>query len=454
MAKIVIIGGGLTGLSAAYHLEQRGFFDYALFEKESELGGLCKSVSQDGFTFDFTGHLLHINDDYFKKFIQKTIHTRHLNAINRRSFIHSHNGYTPYPFQINLYGLPSDVIADCIEGFVTRKKNDKPISFHDWVLKHFGSGIAKHFFFPFQKKILQYNLKKISHAWTGRFVPKTSLRKMIEGAIQDTSNEKVGYNSQFYYPQYGGIQSWVHTIINQIQNPLYTDHCVHSVDTKNKIVTFSNGHSEPYDILINTMPLDRFIGILKEKSHTFLAQAKKNLVCNSVINFNLGIARKNLSNKHWIYFPENKFPFYRIGFPHNFSEHMTPQGFSSLYGECAFINKSKKYIENLIEHAITQTKSLFNLREEEIVTKKIIHISHAYVIYTFWREKNLPKLLKRLNEYDIHSLGRYGAWKYSSMQEAILDGKEIAEALTILPARETFYQPTAHLSENKPKEMQ
>jgi len=87
MAKIVIIGAGLTGLSAAYHLEKRGFSDYLLFEKEPSVGGLCRSVQQDGFTFDYTGHLLHTSDDYFRSLIQDIVGFENLNTITRRSFV-------------------------------------------------------------------------------------------------------------------------------------------------------------------------------------------------------------------------------------------------------------------------------------------------------------------------------------------------------------------------------
>lgn len=65
MAEVVIIGAGLTGISTAYHFEHYGFDDYILFEKESMPGGLCRSIMQDGFTFDYTGHLLHINNPMF-----------------------------------------------------------------------------------------------------------------------------------------------------------------------------------------------------------------------------------------------------------------------------------------------------------------------------------------------------------------------------------------------------
>ena len=136
MKKIVIIGAGLTGLSTAYHLEKEGFFDYEIYEKENKPGGLCKSIYQDGFTFDYTGHLLHINDSYFQNLINQITNIKQFEKVIRQSFIYSHNTYTQYPFQINLYGLPKNIIVDCITEFVERKKTiGKPKTFHQWVLK-------------------------------------------------------------------------------------------------------------------------------------------------------------------------------------------------------------------------------------------------------------------------------------------------------------------------------
>ncbi len=442
MAQVVIIGAGLTGISAAYHLEQQGFFDYKLFEKETVIGGLCRSVQQDGFTFDFTGHLLHISDPYFKSLLQHIIGFNALNSINRKSFIYSHQTYTHYPFQINLHGLPLPVIAECIEGFVRRKKKRVTKTFIEWVQSNFGPGFARHFFMPYQKKIFACDLNDLSSSWTGRFVPNTSLEQIIQGVIAAPKPEQgVGYNAQFFYPKEGGIISWVQQLANQLITTIQTGYEVTQIDTQRKIVYFSNGHAETYTHLITTMPLDVLISKMTDRPSTTFNRAQGNLLCNQVVNFNLGISRPDLSDKHWIYFPENEYPFYRLGFPHNFSDTMAPAGCSSLYGEFAHMGKSQAWVNATLKKAIAQTKKILHISESEIATQKIIHINHAYVTYNFWRERNLSKLLSALQEQHIHSVGRYGAWKYASMQEGILDGKAIAEQLLITPARLHATQP-------------
>jgi protoporphyrinogen oxidase len=440
MAKIVVIGAGLTGISTAYHLEQKGFYDYKLFEKESCIGGLCRSVVQDGFTFDYTGHLLHASDSYFRSLIESTVGLDNLHAIYRRSFIYSQNTYTQYPYQINLQGLPTTTIAECIQGFIERKQSNKqPKTFYDWVLQNFGVGFGKHFFFTYQKKIFAYPVRSLTASWTGRFVPATSLEQIIDGVLGKGPDQHIGYNSQFFYPKEGGIIAWVTKFAQHLFNPVYTNFCVSSIDVTQKVVHFTNGHVEPYEQLITTMPLDQLLCILKEPADSQLQKAHDKLLCNSVVNFNLGIKRFDLSDKHWIYFPEPIYPFYRIGFPHNFAPAMVPQGCSSLYGEFAYIKKSKRTINEYLRVALAGTKKLLNIQEKDLATECIIHIPHAYVIYDFWREKELPKLLKKLAAYQIFSVGRYGEWKYSSMQEAVLDGKKIAEQLLFIPAITTNF---------------
>ncbi len=453
MAKIVIIGAGLTGLSAAYHLEKKGFFDYQLFEKESTIGGLCRSVYQDGFTFDFTGHLLHTSDQYFRTLIEQTVGLENLNVIQRRSFIYSQETYTRYPYQINLHGLPIDTIVECIEGYVARPKTaKKPHNFVQWVHRHFGAGFARHFFLPYQQKIFAYDARKITASWTNRFVPSTSLEQILRGTLSDSYDEAIGYNSEFLYPKSGGIISWVQQFASHITQPIHTNFCVKAIDMRTKTVIFTNGHCEPFEQLITTMPLDRLLGTLVEKTDSSMRDAQSHLRCNKVLNFNLGINKPDVSDKHWIYFPEKQYPFYRLGFPHNFATSSVPAGHSSLYGEFSYTHKSTAWVNTTLKNALAATKQILRIDNEQIVSECIIPISHAYVIYDAWRDQHLPKLLTALVRQQVYSVGRYGEWKYSSMQEAVLDGKKIAETLTVLPAYKTTdikMQPATTINKEK-----
>jgi protoporphyrinogen oxidase len=451
VAKIVILGAGLSGLSTSFHLERNGVLDYKLFEKSSTPGGLCRSVHQDGFTFDYTGHLLHVSDPYFKDFLTNIIGLHNFNLIERRSFVYSHDTYTAYPFQTNLYGLPTKVIAECIEGFIKRNTSRRtPRTMHEWTLKHFGAGIGKHFLFPYNKKLWCLDAHEQHPSWTQRFVPTTSLEAMIEGAIKPRAIDGRGYNSNFYYPKQGGIASFSNDVAKTLTKPIHYEYEAKNINLKERSVTFTNGHKEFYEQLVSTLPLNTFLKMLTEPAHLNLARSAPKLRCNSVVNFNLGLSIPDLSEKHWIYFPELKYAFYRVGFWNNFASSMAKKGCSSLYGEFSYVatNKSPQAVHALTQRSIKQILHVLGITKNDIVTQKILNLEHAYVMYDTWREKNLPKILEGLKNEQIQSIGRYGAWKYSSMQDAILDGKEAAEKLLavkktfIAAPKTTLIQPT------------
>jgi protoporphyrinogen oxidase len=433
VTKIVIIGSGLTGLSAAFHLEQAGCFDYAIFEKDDRPGGLLKSFEQDRFTFDYTGHFLHLKSLYFRNFLSYIVGMNNLSLIKRQSAIHLYNSTVNYPFQMNLYGLPSKVVYECIEGFIRKKKSIHiPETFYDWVLKYFGRGIGEHFFFPYNTKLLSYDIKKVSPSWTGRFVPKVDLREVLQGALSMTEERWVGYNSLFYYPKSGGIEFIIKKLVGSIKNEVKKGFKATQVDLASKIVYFENGHRENFDYLINTMPLNKLLSNVKGVCRADFKQAAEKLLCNSVINFNLGFDVEDISTKHWLYFPEKKFLFYRLGFWNNINKTSVKNGCSAIYGELAYLPKTKKQqnIDSFIHKSIDQAVAFLSVKKSNVIIEKILPIEHAYVIYDKWREKNISKIHCDLNSNGIYSIGRFGEWKYSTMEDAVLDGKRVAEILS------------------------
>src|SRR4030042_2619115 len=155
MGKTVIIGAGLAGLSAAYHAQQKEL-DCELFEAEGKVGGYCRTIKRGGFLFDYSGHLLHLKDSYFQNLVRELLKDN-LNILSRNSVIYSHGAYTPYPFQANLYGLPPEIIKECLLEFVKAYylSEDLPSSayktFRDWISAKLGLGIGKHFMFPYNE---------------------------------------------------------------------------------------------------------------------------------------------------------------------------------------------------------------------------------------------------------------------------------------------------------------
>jgi protoporphyrinogen oxidase len=422
--KVVILGGGLAGVSAAYHLVEH---DPILFEKDSAIGGLCRSFTQDGFTFDCTGHLIHLKNPYTKELVAKILPDA-FNAHERLAAIHSKSVTTPYPFQANTYGLPPEVVKECVVGFVESmhaSPNGGPKNFHEWVLSTFGMGIAKHFMLPYNEKFWKQDLRNITSDWVSWSIPKPTLEEVVNGALGLT-NKGMGYNPKFIYPKKGGIDCLPQALARPVRR-IHLNEAVKGIDPKRKCIRMDNEREETYDFLISTLPLPTAFGLLHDTSDTLTANASR-LHAISVLNINIGVDRPGISNQHWIYFPEDQYVFSRIGFPMNFSKAVAPEGTSSVYIEITHPPGQKLNIDEMFERSLLDLQKGGILRKSDrILTRHVIDLRFAYIVFDQHRQAHLQDLFDYLESRDIFTAGRYGRWDYYSMEDSILSGKSAAE---------------------------
>ncbi|HBB68057.1 MAG: hypothetical protein A2X28_10110 [Elusimicrobia bacterium GWA2_56_46] len=432
---VLIVGGGLAGLSAARGL--RGKKKYLLVEKEARIGGLASSVSRNGFTFDYSGHLLHLHWKETGDLILRLLKNNHF-KLKRNAWIHLAGVEVPYPFQANLYGLPEKIKSECVSGFLAAYNNShkpyalghtqkSPEVFSRWTRRVFGEGISKYFMLPYNAKLWQYPLDRLTADWCAPFVPMPEPREVLEAAYA-RKKRAMGYNPVFYYPERDGIQALPDALAAGLKD-IHTGCQLESLDIKNKTAFIRRLGAVKYKSLINTMPLKYFAGLIKSPPDG-LRKLSARLRHNSVHVLNLGV-KGTSSKKHWTYFPEREFLFYRAGIATNFSRNLAPKGRDSLYIETAtdggkldHAAAEKNIFRGLVKGGIIK-------RESDIVEKLWLDIPCAYVIYDADRNKALPAILSLLKARGIRSIGRYGAWKYSFMEESVKEGLETARELLI-----------------------
>jgi len=142
--RTVILGAGLCGLSAAYHLEEKAETDHLVLEQAHEAGGLARTETYDGFSFDHSIHILYSRDPYAIDLICGKLLQGDLVRQMRRSFCYTAGVYTEYPYQMNNYGLPPAIIADNIMGLIEARqassRNGPPRQFEAWIYETYGCG--------------------------------------------------------------------------------------------------------------------------------------------------------------------------------------------------------------------------------------------------------------------------------------------------------------------------
>jgi protoporphyrinogen oxidase len=424
---IVILGGGLAGLSTAFHL---GKVEHVVLEAEPEPGGLCRTRQVGEFAFDYTGHLLHLRDPHAIALIDRLLPGA-FEQIERRAFIRTRGVTLPFPFQANLHGLPAELVAEGILGFVESMHRPVPTSressFRDWSLAVFGKGISEAFMFPYNAKLFRRDPADITADWVGWAVPKPTLEEVIRGAF-GIVNRGMGYNATFRYPKHGGIGILPEAFARGM-SALRCGSRVTEIDITARLVRLESGERIPYEDLVVTIPLPAFLRMARGAED--LASAARTLDWTAVGCLNLGLDRPGIGNgAHWIYFPDRDAPFYRVGFPTNISRAVAPAGTSSLYVEFG-LRREEQADPTALEQAtleVLRRDGLVN-RSDRIVARDWVRIDPGYVIFDRSRQEAMDRIVPSLAARHVHLIGRYGAWTYAYMERAILDGLETAARL-------------------------
>ena len=431
--KNLIIGGGLSGLGAAYHLKNEGHPDWLMFERSERVGGLCKSVKYDGgFTFDHAIHILYSSDPYASGLI-KDLLSGNMAVKGRESWVYSSGEYTPYPWQANTFGLPVNIVKECLMGVIKATYEKEgcpgPANFGEWCYATFGEGLARHFMIPYNSKLWAINPKKMTDAWIKDRVMTPSLDEVIEGSLHRQEKD-FGPNKVFWYPERGGIEALPIGFLPHLDREkiIYNTEVV-KVLWKEKKVVSKDACEWSYDKLITSMPLPVLAGHMGPEIPPDLKKAAGNLEHNTVYAVNLAVKRDELSPYHWVYFPEEKYTLHRISFPKNFSTSMVPDGWNSITVEVS----ASKYRrvptgDELINTVIDDLKNADVINNgDTIEVKSVLTLNPAYIIYNHTHPQDVNMLHQFLNENEIFPCGRFGDWEYLNMDHSILSGKRAAE---------------------------
>jgi len=425
---IVILGGGLAGMATAYFLRET---PHVVLEAEAVPGGLCRSRSVHGFVFDYTGHLLHVRDPRAMKLLDE-LWPGTFAVVTRNAAIRTRGVTLPFPFQANLHGLPKEVVADCILGAAEALSHPVPddpaLTFHDWSLAALGRGISEAFMFPYNTKLFRRVPAEMTADWVSWAVPRPNLAEIVRGAL-GIGNAGMGYNATFRYPASGGIEVVPKAFADRIKT-LRAGVRVAAVDLARRTVTLHTGETIGYERLVSTIPLPQLLSIAVGGGFDGAALAAR-LDWSVVGCLNLGIDRPGVgSGAHWIYFPDDDVPFYRAGFPHAMSGGVCPPGTSSLYVEFGLRRGEEPDPAALEASARAALIREGILREtDRVVARDWIRIDPGYVIFDSARQDVMAEAIPRLAACGVKTIGRYGAWTYSYMERAMLDGLETAEAL-------------------------
>ncbi len=422
--RILILGGGLTGLSAAIELSCAPV-NWLLLEKEETAGGLARSDELNGYTFDKTGHWLHLQNEDIRNDIMKWT-SGEMMEVKRKSCSFSRGVLTGYPFQVHLHGHEPALILECLKGLWEIKlgTRKKPAHFREFIYQNFGRGIAENFLIPYNEKLWGVNTEDITSEWCKGFVPVPPVENVIAGAVGADLPE-MGYNVKFLYPEKGGIGELPKALLRMLpQESVLTSCPVEKVDHRKKRA-YAGGEWLDYSTMISTAPLPDLADMLVAPPQSVMRNSRM-LRASPVVYLDVAVKPRVKMDYHWVYLPDREYPFYRVGVYSNAAPHMAPANGSSLYVEMADrdVSGGKNAV---VQKALPALCSMGLLDSaEDILFTRLNVIPHGYVIYDHNRRRALTSLLRFFRGQGIYSCGRYGSWIYSSMEDSILEGRRTA----------------------------
>jgi len=422
LKRIGVLGGGIAGLSVSYFLDTEN----DVLEKESECGGLCRSYSVNGFTYDIGGHIMFSKDTEILDF-EVDLMKDNLNKHIRRNTVWFKGRFVKYPFENGIGVLDKEDTFDCLYHFLHNPPRPTH-NFEDWIYNTFGSGLANHYLIPYNTKIWKTDPKEMDIHWVER-IPKPPVEDVIKSAL---GIETEGYTHQlyFYYPKTGGFQSLPRAFEAHINNNIIRNFEVKKIHKKNNAWIVSNGHEERvYEKIISTMPMFEFFNAMQDVPSSVM-NAVNQLQYTSLFVVLIGLNRERRFEMTSTYFPQPDLLFHRVVFHDYFGKNYVPAGCSSMVAEITARENSalwKTPDEEVVQQVIEGLHREGFLEPTEVITTEIRRIKYAYPIYDQTREKNLVIIYQWCKEQDIELCGRFAEFNYYNSDAVIRSAKTVAE---------------------------
>ncbi len=415
--KYLIVGGGISGLCAALALAP----DALILEKEQEPGGYCRSIRQDGFLWDYAGHFYHFRTEPARQFFLSQFKIGELAQKEKHCQILYKGARIDYPFQSHIHQLEKSELIDCLYDLFHRPVKAQCGSFLELLESSYGHAITDKFLRPYNEKLYACGLNTLDPAAMGRFFPAADLTEIID-SMKGSSDKS--YNCRFLYPR-DGSGALIEALCRKLPpDSLLTGREIIAVDADRNTALDSQGDRYRYEVLVNTSPLRQFLALLEDPS---LEQKAKELSANKVLVLNLGFQCKAPDREiHWLYVPGAEANYYRVGFYDN----VLGGNHASLYVEIGFPENARIDPQRELEHSLRALRAQKLIQEDNpLLSNCALVMDPAYVHLRPGTKELVDALKATLAGMDIYSIGRYGGWRYCSMEDCMLEAFALAEKL-------------------------
>ncbi len=419
-----ILGGGISSLAFAHFYKK----NIDIIEKESSLGGLCRSFTdEDGVSWDIGPHISFSKNKEILDFI---ISLTPMNKLKRSNRIVHDGRLVKYPFENDLSSLSEKDKNYCLNTFLDNPYENYPSSnMLEFFYETFGEGITRLFLEPYNRKIWKYETTFMDKQMVER-IPKPPAQDIIDSA---SGKETEGYLHQlyFHYPKEGGFQSLVNSLVSKIQNhtEFHLNNEVKKVDIGDTIKIVTNTNEFEFDNIISTIPIHELLPLISPTPPLEVMNALKKLMFNSIHISCIKVKGDYLGDNFALTVADPNIIFHRLSKLNFLGDSYYKDGFTNIMVETTYRKGLKEdlphgELEKIILKDLSKLELIDTTKIESITTRSF---KYAYVIYDNDHRKNTDLVLNYLQSVGITPLGRFGTFEYINSDKAIEIAKELAE---------------------------
>ncbi|MGH7900248.1 MAG: NAD(P)/FAD-dependent oxidoreductase, partial [Thermodesulfobacteriota bacterium] len=440
--KVLIIGAGPAGLTAAYELGKAGIPSLVL-EKDNVVGGLARTVEFNGFHFDIGGHRFFTKvkpvEDMWHEVLKGDFIKR-----NRLSRIYYNKKFYFYPIRFTnaLFNLGSWNSTLVILSYIKSQLFPQvpELTFEQWVSNRFGQRLYKIFFKTYTEKVWGMSCNEISAEWAAQRIKGLSLFSALRNALinQQTSKQSNVIKTlvdSFYYPRLGPGMMWQAVkkmVLDQggevmlganVEKIYWSD----SLRRVNGIEISINGKRVTVNgsDIISSMPIRELIGKLHPAVPQRVLEAASNLRYRDFLTVVLIIDKENLFPDNWIYIHDPNVKLGRIQNFKNWSPDMVPDPSKTCLGLEYFCFEGDG-LWSMPDHELIDLGKreidLLGLVDRRLVENgTVVRMPKAYPVYDSTYQDSLRVIKEFLDRLDnLQLIGRNGMHKYNNQDHSML----------------------------------
>lgn len=453
-AHVVILGGGLAGLSCGYELVQRGT-RVTILEREPHVGGMASSfteeVAGESWSYDFGPHRFHSKDKHLIDHVRHIVGEDNINHAKRLSRIVLFGKFFDYPLQTSniLANMPKAMLLRAIWDYVwvrfldsTRLRRYTDRDFESWVTRRFGKTLYRVFFGQYTEKTWGMSPALISADWASQRITLLSLWDTIKKTLRPPKSSADGPRTlvtDFIYPMHGGIGELARGYARKIEQSgtgsqvLVNAPAVRVFREGTRVTGIEYGkHKREVitgDRYVSTIPVTALAKAMSPAAPAEAIKGANALQYVSIVFVYLKLNRPRVSPDSWVYLPEKNLTIHRICEFKNFSPKCAPADKTMICAEITcrrgdeIWRASTEELEKIAERDLMQVGLI---EAGQVVGSHVRKIPYAYPIYDLEYKKNLTPVMDFVATLqNIHTTGRQGNFRYNNMDQSVEMGRKM-----------------------------